>query len=58
MPTYILLLTSKFMGGNMLPLDIAFSQGLTGVVLLAAIADQQQWSEFSTNYLLLVVKPN
>ncbi|MCJ1407803.1 hypothetical protein MMC19_001874 [Ptychographa xylographoides] len=44
MPTYILLLTSKFMGGNMLPLDIAFSQGLTGVVLLAAIADQQQWN--------------
>lgn len=28
----------------MLPLDIGFSQGLVGLVLLSAIADQQQWS--------------
>ncbi|MCJ1398144.1 hypothetical protein MMC11_001341 [Xylographa trunciseda] len=44
MPSYILLITSKMTGENMLPLDIAFSQGLVGAVLIAAIADQQQWN--------------
>ncbi|MCJ1478313.1 AAA ATPase afg3 [Lambiella insularis] len=44
MPTYVLLVTSKLTGENMLPLDVAFSQGLVGAVLGAAIADQQQWN--------------
>ncbi|MCJ1387723.1 hypothetical protein MMC18_000566 [Xylographa bjoerkii] len=44
MPSYILLLTSKMTGESLLPFDIAFSQGMVGAVLLAAVADQQQWN--------------
>jgi len=51
MPTYVLLAASKLTGEQMLPLDIWFSQGLVGFVLLSAIADQQQWSRPSLPYL-------
>ena len=37
-------------GTDMLPLDIAFSQGLVGAVLVAAISDQQQWSKLSVPF--------
>lgn len=51
MPTYVLLLASQVTGEQMLPLDIGFSQGLVGLVLLSAIADQQQWSMQSVPHL-------
>jgi len=51
MPTYVLLLASKVTGEQMLPLDIGFSQGLVGLVLLSAIADQQQWSTHPVPHL-------
>ena len=45
MPSYILLVTSNMTGESISTLDIVFSQGLVGAVLMAAIADQQQWSK-------------
>ena len=45
-PTYALLVASRLTGDGLDGLDIIFSQGLVGLVMVAAIADQQQWSEF------------
>jgi hypothetical protein len=45
MPTYVLLLASQVYAENLLPVDIGITQALLGLVLLAAIADQQQWSK-------------
>ena len=44
MPTYVLLLAAKLPGKGLLTEDIVFSRVLVGLVILAYLGDQQQWS--------------
>ena len=44
-PTYVLLVASKLTGDGLDALDWGFSQGLVGLLMIAAVADQQQWSK-------------
>ena len=54
-PTYVLLISSKVTGEGLDGLDIGFSQGLVGLVMIAAIADQQQWSKLILKAPLILV---
>ena len=58
-PTYVLLMASRLTGDGLDGLDIIFTQGLVGLVMVAAIADQQQWSEFYVqSSLILFLTPD
>lgn len=44
-PAYILMLTSRFPGGDKMDMfDIIFSRVLMALILVEVFADQQQWS--------------
>jgi len=44
-PAYVLMLVSRLPGGDAMDMvDIIFSRGLVGLVLVEVFADQQQWS--------------